>query len=102
MGKIVCKLCSENKDNFEKCFGCGISGCDDCMKVVCCDCGVYFCDKCVDDDDIWCGCYGTCDECGTDVDRGSCGWRCSLCEKWLCGECKAKIGCKGCLWWIKN
>ena len=41
-----------------------------------------------------CGCYGNCNSCEKDVDRGSDGWPCHKCKKWLCVKCKYHSKCK--------
>ncbi len=93
---LVQCICGERVDNLENCFGCQKSGCEECLNMVCCDCGVYLCEKCEDDDDIWCGCYGSCSSCGEDVDRGGDGWPCSKCEQWLCEKCRPTKKCWYC------
>ena len=46
------------------------------------------CSDCRDSSHIQCGCYGTCDGCGKDVDRGEDGWPCHECDKWYCYGCR--------------
>ena len=72
----------------KSCYHCQQSACLDCLEDCCCDCSVLLCKDCVDDDEVTCGCYGSCDGCGRDVNRGENGWPCSDCEKWLCMTCK--------------
>lgn len=43
-----------------------------------------------------CGCYGNCNSCEKGVDRGSDGWPCRECKKWLCVKCKYNSICKIC------
>lgn len=62
------------------------------FKVVCSDCCVKMCDDCNYDDEKKCGCYGKCDRCGCDVNRGSDGRRCMNSHEWLCNNCKMKSG----------
>lgn len=96
--KSKCKNCLEikkEKGKF-KCYGCKISGCNDCIQLVCCDCGEIMCKKCIDDDECKCGCYGNCSLCGNNVDRGNNGWPCNKCKKWYCSNCISKSKCKEC------
>jgi len=60
------------------------------FKVVCSDCCVSMCDHCKDDEEVRCGCYGKCDRCGCDVNRGEDGWRSMDTHEWLCYDCKNK------------
>ncbi len=76
------------------CFKCNAYDKD--LKTVCSDCSATLCSKCEIDDDVLCGCYGKCDECGCDVNRGSDGWRCMDCRKWLCDDCKDSSECARC------
>jgi len=66
------------------------------MESVCSDCSATLCSKCKIDDEVLCGCYGNCDECGCDVNRGSDGWRCMDCREWLCDDCKDSSNCARC------
>ena len=66
---------------------------DNKFKVVCSDCCVKMCDECNNDDEVRCGCYGKCDRCGCDVNRGSDGRRCMNSHEWLCYDCKMKPDC---------
>lgn len=77
---LFCKKCTR------RCFVCEIRGCMDCVSTVCCDCSERMCRKCRNGDEL-CGCYGNCSSCGTDVNRGSDGWPCGECDKWLCSGC---------------
>ncbi len=99
--KTKCKNCNEVKaedDKRLKCHSCTKLGCRKCIKTVCCDCCVSMCEKCSDDSEIECGCYGNCTSCGSDVNRGTHGWPCRKCNKWLCDndECHIKNKCKEC------
>jgi hypothetical protein len=60
------------------------------FKVVCSDCCVKMCDDCNYDDEVKCGCYGKCDRCGCDVNRGSDGRKCMNSHE--CNDCKMKSG----------
>jgi hypothetical protein len=87
---MCCKRCSD------KCFGCELRGCTDCVDVVCCDCSVSMCVECRNGD-ILCGCYGKCYFCNRDVDRGTDGWPCGECNRWGCYDCRVgDNGCKEC------
>lgn len=96
--KVKCKNCAvvRTEKGTERCHNCNISGCSNCIDSVCCDCGVSMCNDCRNNDDIKCGCYGTCKMCGNDVDRGSDGWPCRKCKKWLCNGCRRESKCKEC------
>ena len=77
---LFCKKCTY------RCFVCEVRGCIDCVKTVCCDCSERMCRKCRNGDEL-CGCYGHCYSCDTEVDRGSDGWPCDECDRWLCSRC---------------
>jgi len=77
---LFCKNCTR------RCFVCEVRGCIDCVSTVCCDCSERMCRKCRNGDEL-CGCYGHCYSCGTDVNRGSDGWPCGECDRWLCSGC---------------
>ena len=66
------------------------------METVCSDCSATLCSKCEIDDDVLCGCYGKCDSCECDVNRGSDGWPCMDCREWLCNDCKNSSECDRC------
>ena len=76
------------------CFNCNVY--DKEMETVCSDCSATLCIKCEIDDDVLCGCYGKCDSCGCDVNRGSDGWPCMDCREWLCNGCKNSSECDRC------
>jgi len=76
------------------CFNCNVYDKD--METVCSDCSVALCSKCETDDDVLCGCYGKCDACNCDVNRGSDGWSCMDCREWLCNDCKNSSECRRC------
>ena len=76
------------------CFNCNVY--DKEMETVCSDCSATLCIKCEIDDDVLCGCYGKCDSCGCDVNRGSDGWPCMDCREWLCNDCKNSSECDRC------
>lgn len=79
------------------CFNCGVpEPNNEDFEVVCSDCCVIMCNTCKEDDDILCGCYGKCDSCNCDVDRGSDGWKCMDCQEWLCDDCKNESECSRC------
>ncbi len=65
------------------------------VKTICCDCSVEWCKRCIDENEF-CKCYGECDSCGKDVNRGENGWPCSDCKKWLCDDCREQKGCEEC------
>jgi len=69
---------------------------DDDNEIVCSDCSIVMCNKCNNDDDILCKCYGTCDSCECDINRGSDGWPCMDCHEWLCYDCKMNSECSRC------
>ena len=96
--KVKCKNCLEVKTakGTLKCYGCNVSGCDNCVETVCCDCSEIMCRNCRGNDNTPCGCYGHCSSCGTDVNRGSDGWPCNKCKKWYCEKCKHNSKCKVC------
>jgi len=72
------------------CFICGKDQPSDIeFEVVCSDCGISMCDDCKDNDENMCDCYGTCDHCGCDVNRGDDGFR-TMEHEWLCYDCKIK------------
>lgn len=87
-----CNNCKENK----KCRLCHTSGCNKCINTVCVDCCIEICKECRNNDDILCECYGNCTNCDTSVNRGSNGWPCDDCNKWLCHECVDEYGCNSC------
>lgn len=94
---IQCNFCNKNVNELKrKCEYCSIKGCNNCVKTVCCDCGSIMCKKCVNDDEIQCGCYGKCTDCGANVNRGDDGWGCSTCDKWLCRSCRYNTTCDEC------
>ena len=80
------------------CYSCNAVGCKNCIRTVCSDCDVQMCISCRNNDDILCGCYGSCAECGRDVNRGEDGWPCNECNTWLCSDCQIKDNniCKEC------
>jgi len=85
-----CEICDLKIESFD-CYHCHASVCDNCIvKDVCCDCEVFLCKICYESKsgESICGCYGSCNSCGADVDRGSDGWPCYECKKWYCKECK--------------
>jgi len=90
----ICYNCKNKRINNEKekleCDICKNLGCQLCISSVCCDCCYNMCYNCKNDDNIKCGCYGSCESCGCDVDRCDTGWPCSKCNKWLCNICKCK------------
>jgi hypothetical protein len=94
MNRKKCSNCSSSK----KCFRCDWKGCNECVQECCCDCSVSLCRRCRDSYDVKCGCYGVCDHCDADVDRGSDGWPCDTCEKWYCTKCRHTVNnqCKEC------
>lgn len=69
---------------------------DEEFETVCSDCCVAMCDECKLDDDNLCGCYGTCDSCNCEVNRGSDGRKCMDCQEWLCNDCKMESECSRC------
>ena len=90
-------VCPHPDIEIYECYSCKESGCDKCIKVVCCDCCVKMCSNCTYDDDILCGCYGNCYTCDTEVNRGEHGWPCSTCHKWFCSlVCRSKNNCIDC------
>jgi hypothetical protein len=91
-----CKSIPEEKK--QECYRCDTKGCSDCVKECCCDCSVSLCKRCLDSRHVKCGCYGECVVCKKDVDRGSDGWPCHICEKWFCRGCryKGENDCKEC------
>ena len=98
MRKTKCTNCKEVKTEkgSEKCYSCKVSGCQLCIKVVCCDCGVSMCKDCGGNGDSNCGCYGNCSSCETNINRGENGWPCCKCKKWYCSECRSNSKCKEC------
>lgn len=92
--KILHVLCINTQFGMPYCFNCDLY--DEKMEPVCSDCSATLCSKCEIDDDVLCGCYGKCDECGCDVNRGSDGWRCMDCREWLCNDCKNSSECARC------
>lgn len=76
------------------CYNCDVF--DEDMEVVCGDCSATLCNKCENDDEVLCKCYGTCDSCECEVNRGSDGWRCMDCQEWLCYDCKRTSECSTC------
>ena len=87
-----CKRCEKSKQHY-KCWSCTKYGCDTCIDIICSDCSVRMCSECEDDDDIQCGCYGSCTSCDRDVDRCTDNWPCDDCGDWLCNTCKSKKDC---------
>ena len=49
------------------------------------------CNDCSGSGESNCGCYGNCNLCGNDVNRGSDGCPCYECKKWYCSECKYNV-----------
>lgn len=92
----TCELCNTPVTQTRTCYACEEVGCTACVKTACCDCSVRMCNNCREDGEPTCGCYGTCNQCGTDVNRGEHGWPCSKCEEWRCDECREKSKCKEC------
>ena len=76
------------------CYNCDVF--DEDMEVVCGDCSATLCNKCENDDEVLCKCYGTCDSCECEVNRGSDGRRCMDCQEWLCYDCKRTSECSTC------
>lgn len=70
------------------CYRCKRKGTRQDIRECCGDCGVSLCRCCMNSNNVQCGCYGECDFCGRDVNRGENGWPCDACEKWLCLSCK--------------
>lgn len=88
-----CEICDKGitKKNSFDCHYCRVTVCDNCItKNACSDCGVKLCKNCYQtkNGESICGCYGSCNSCGADVNRGSDGWPCYKCKKWYCNECK--------------
>lgn len=79
-----------------KCYRCPFRGDEENVKECCCDCSVRLCLDCRNDYDVKCGCYGECNFCGKDVNRGDNGWPCSKCDKWLCSKCLNNNKCEEC------
>ena len=89
--------CSHADSILKYCDSCDQLGCNKCIKVVCSDCCLVMCTNCTYNDDILCGCYGTCYNCETDVNRGEHGWPCSTCNRWFCSkECHRQNNCRDC------
>jgi hypothetical protein len=84
---------SEEEKNDPVCMLCKKH--DPTVKTICCDCSVEWCQTCVDENEF-CKCYGECDSCGSQVNRGEHGWPCSDCKKWLCDDCREQKGCDEC------
>jgi hypothetical protein len=79
------------------CFTCGIvEPNNEEFEIVCSDCSVIMCNTCKYNDNNLCGCYGRCDSCNCEVDRGSDGWKCMDCQEWLCNNCKMESECSRC------
>jgi hypothetical protein len=76
------------------CFNCNAY--EENMPSVCSDCSVSLCSNCEIDDDVLCGCYGTCDSCDCEINRGSHGRKCMDCQEWLCYSCREKSNCPRC------
>lgn len=87
-----CKYCTHSK----KCNLCRTEGCTICITTVCSDCCIEICKECRDNDDLLCECFGMCTNCDSRVDRGTNGWPCDTCDKWLCSDCLDINGCDQC------
>ena len=93
----TCQFCNQVSEKITTCDNCQTEGCNKCIKIVCCDCSMEMCKDCRNDHHVKCGCYGTCNGCDVEVNRGEHGWPCHKCNKWLCDECKENTTCKECL-----
>ncbi len=93
---ISCHLCEKIVTQTRTCYVCHTVACKSCVKTACCDCCVVMCKKCRESGDPTCGCYGTCIQCGTDVNRGEHGWPCDKCDEWRCHECREQSNCTEC------
>lgn len=76
------------------CYNCNLH--DEYMETVCSDCSITLCSTCENNDEVLCKCYGKCDSCECDVNRGEDGWRCMDCQEWLCYSCKHSSECRRC------
>ena len=96
--KLSCLQCEQPMKAADRrtCYACKEIGCNTCTKMSCGDCGVIMCKECSGDGRPTCGCYGRCTSCGSRVDRGSNGWPCGTCKKWLCNDCPNNKVCKEC------
>jgi hypothetical protein len=99
--RTKCKNCNEFREPGEKiikCDKCSESGCKKCIELVCCDCSDYMCKECSYDSEKPCRCYGYCHNCNNEVNRGTHGWPCRECHKWLCDrpKCQEKNKCDIC------
>ncbi len=76
--------CESDDPDCDECYVCKKK--HYCLEDVCCDCCVLMCAKCKieTEGEPKCGCYGKCDICNDDVDRGSNGWPCGKCKSWIC------------------
>ncbi len=94
---MKCNICEEKIIGKKyKCYSCKLNGCNQCIDTACCDCSVIMCKDCRTSGKPNCGCYGNCNSCGKSVDRGSDGWPCQKCKKWLCNDCKYNTKCNVC------
>jgi hypothetical protein len=89
---IVCKVCRHDvylaeEIRWAKCYHCRSYSC--CFKKCCSDCDVRLCLRCAyikPEEDVKCGCYGSCYECGDDAGRDD-GLFWSEVDSYVCYEC---------------
>ena len=70
------------------CYRCKWVGPAQNIRECCVDCCVSLCRRCNNSYEVKCGCYGECNFCKREVNRGDNGWPCDTCDKWLCLTCK--------------
>ena len=89
---IICNICRHDvylaeKIRWSKCYHCRKYSC--CFKECCSDCSVRLCLRCAyikPDEDVKCGCYGSCYECGADAGRDD-GLFWSKVNRYVCYDC---------------